>query len=367
MSGFLTIGDYRKHIEKLMEELIGPSQPDDAELFREYFAQLGSHLDPAKFAAFMKARIRPQLKARALAVTFAPDVEHQVFRVEGMFGHPSDTLFGLWWVKFDSLTPALQRFVMEIVCLNREQLLHIEVPDLPQALLIYNHATLKALALLDPEDDLAERLMRPYGLLDSEPTWRPDNFWQRDVLQGWLHAPIPEIWKQRAVKAMHNVMLREYADEQEHMRHNFRLKQYVLAINSHINYWPYSDDLFASQAEFLLSLHKVDLEELWESNMRSLFDPLHDHKWHDLRHRLARKLVIKRNWWANPKPFNVSENIELVETWLKTFPEDKELTAALQQPLMEALRIRDESISNQRRLEEHAADVVRRLFEPESK
>ncbi len=277
--------------------------------------------------------VRGEFKKRALAVLFAPDLRclpfewrEDVASENYLFLQGNDDL-----ITISELSRELRDFVAELIRLGALELVATREHDgrADRFLCYYNRYILDFLKILPKNDPMAEKLFSVYQLGDIS---------GHHPIHPILNEDIPRKWKKRAVARTHEIILAEVKDQSKSRAPDRKaLRCYVREITPSSGCKNYGVKLFASQVEFVLGLPGIRNLALFDGfNLCSMLQILSGDQYRDLRHRLARYVVLENTGEFSQYEIYEKDTKRSAEAMLSEFASDQELSTALRKALVKA-------------------------------
>lgn len=273
----------------------GKEMQDKEEIWKEWLNVGYMRKNPDPYA-ILGGDMGDEFRARAIAVLIAPDLAFLPFAWK-------DQGFRCYLppcIAFEGLSPKLRDFTVELILLNVDFVLTAHADELYHSLFHYNDYILEALTVLPETDPMALALFDRYRICDPG-HHLPGVSWYH-CITAIFRSGVPEHWKRLADEKMRTVIIAERSGMIARGESETALDRYLTCINGFLKAPVYSDELFASQVEFALDLPNVAHHRLFETwNLQRLFRSLPGDDKKELRHRIARHMVLGSHYCGEEK------------------------------------------------------------------
>ena len=291
----------------------------------------------------VRSPIGSAFKARAITILLAPHLQSIPFswpdRAESRgyvnYLYRGTQTFPPCRIEVAHLSPTLRLYMGELICLNVDFVREYHDDEcIYDSYFGYNRYIVQFLGILTEAGELAHELFKRFEVSNPLPNSRVSDIYSYEAFQALLHDPkVPEGWKRKAddqmrskIKTSNTKNLWDGERREEHPLYGYH---HAIINGFKDETLVYSVPLLASQIEFLLTLALPREGSIFHgSELQHIFDALHEHRYKDLRHRLARYVVLMVDWSKYPLVHNF-ETKSVAEYMLLAFSFDKELVTRL--------------------------------------
>lgn len=259
---------YANRVRALIISMFGLSKQDWIEqnkAWENWFTVENRDRNQHEVEALLRSDVKDAFKARVLAIVFAPRAEDVPF--VGGEHHNSD--LGLMIhesARFSALPTALRALAIALIGIYTSA-----DKDCSR----YWKQILDALSILSPEDPAAARLFKRYPLINIP--HHPDDLPDCEPFNALLFSKTPEKWKRLADTKMRKII--SVDEERQPTVGRSVIERYAYCIMTYPDNkpFPYGNDLFASQLDFLLRF----------PNLRGYFLFFQDHRMERVLERIS--------------------------------------------------------------------------------
>ncbi len=334
---------------------------EDDKVWKEWSELHGEYHD---LLDLMKADVRDQFKARAVSILLAPDLNYLPFKwKEKIFRASSKNYLSLIGkIPLELFSSDLLSFATQLLYENIGFVRKLPDGETKDKLLFYyNSYIISFLGAIKEPNPYIGVLFEYFQINDIYPFCGMDDSSGYNPFADLLRVEnVSENWKKLADKKMRDVIMSEInAGCEPRADWEVALDCYadIIQLMLHSDHYPYSDALFASQIEFILSLPQIDDRKLFnEWHIEKILKRLDGEDNKQLRHRFARHVVLGKSPDSNRFPVYSPETKAAAEHILEEFKDDAELIAILQPIYNEGLEnIRQSNLNQKKTAAKNAA------------
>ena len=289
----------------------------------------------------------------------------------GKFYHGSDIL--------DKLTPDLLNYAAELItqfvialrpmhCDRPKHLvsggggitMYMSIPDkYHDALRFYNNCILNFLVKLPAEQ--GEKLFPLFSLNDISTFWNMDDASGYNPFQHLLYIKeLDEKWKRVADLAMRKIVQDEVAGKTKpREEHEDALRCYARIVQMQLyGELTYSVKLFGEQVQCLMDNRNPDAHLIDNWHVIRIFKLLSDDSYKELRHQLARFVVLENTGEFSKFSIYSSETAEAANQMLEEFGDDQELVEKVKILIEEGEKRKAENAARQKETETTEENIL---------